>query len=161
MQVPFTKVPNSAIDDLRLNAYDLAVFCVLLRFNPSFPSYPKIMKLLLVSRETVWKSLKKLEEYGYIVKLRRRGRSTVYAFKPSVIGNRLVRQANWGSSPGRLGVVRQANCNKTNHKKNLKSEERIFNSHGNKQLGSGMPPGVKKFLRDKGIMKSMEDKDKK
>lgn len=150
MQVPFTKVPNSAIDDVRLGAFEIAVLAVLLRYNPSFPSYKKIARHLRLSRDTIWKTLRNLEEFGYITKFKRNGKSTIYGFKTHLIGNRPVRQADYTSLLHGLPPVRQADSNKT---KEIRIPNNGFKSFEDWDWEEGgMPPEVKADLKQKGII---------
>lgn len=121
----FTRIPNRLIESTQLNVYDKIVYLALAKFNPSFPSYTKIMELTGLSRGRVWKSLRRLEETKVIERYKR-GKLIVYLFAfyeytaeemdgllPVHYMNRSVHQANYTSSRHELSPVHHTNPNKT------------------------------------------------
>jgi hypothetical protein len=83
------KVYNQIIEDMRLNRMDILVYSVLCyhadrkkKTNKSWPSYETIMKEARIdSKTTVSKSLKRLEEYGYLTAKHDPGKHNVYTLK--------------------------------------------------------------------------------
>lgn len=68
----FTQIENSVIRDPGLTLSAFRVLVLLCSYNPCFPSYRRIMALTGIRSEaTVRKSLKELEDGGYIKVLKR------------------------------------------------------------------------------------------
>lgn len=133
----FTQVPNKLIEAKDLDCYDKMVMIYLTRLNPSFPSYPKIMKAVGISRDKLWKSLKRLEMTGW---LRRRGaKKGRIEYYPSWdildksdpkymrFETTPVRHTDYTSPSHGLDLVRHTDCNNTKNKTNLIIEGKFTN----------------------------------
>jgi biotin operon repressor len=130
----FTQVPNQIIRSKKLNAYDKTVLFVIASYNPSFPSYEKIAEDAGLSRDTVWKCLKRLKKIG-LISINKEHRSNTYTlnfdrmtqFKTSPQDGLLdalpVRNTDSRSPPHRLVPVRNTDSNNTNRKRTKKKRE--------------------------------------
>lgn len=76
----FTKIPNDILNHDNMNAVEKLVMCIILQHDPSFPSYSRLMKLCKASRDTIWKTLRSLEEKRFI-KRYKNGRKIYYQNK--------------------------------------------------------------------------------
>lgn len=78
----FSMIPNWAVDDYRLGAFDLLVFMALIRHADNtgicWPSLERIAKIARCSQPTVSKSLNVLEQLGYIRRAKSDGRANRY-----------------------------------------------------------------------------------
>lgn len=78
----FSMLPNWAVDDDRLGAYDLLVYMALIRHADStgvcWPSLERLAKIARCSQPTVSKSLNVLEQLGYIRRVKSDGRANRY-----------------------------------------------------------------------------------
>jgi hypothetical protein len=128
-EVTFTQIPNEVIRSQRLDAFDKVVFACLCSCYPSYPSYTKLMEWSGLSRERVWKSLKRLEEVNLVWRYRvdQRVYYVSYYWIDSVpmtadAAAQRVRFTNRGSSPDELKPVRQTNSINTKYKQQIKRE---------------------------------------
>lgn len=128
----FAMISQAILEDERITAVDQSVFLAIASFagcdRSSFPSYITIAKRAKVSKPTVSKSLKKLEEYGYIQVIRKtnkRGEKENNCYIINDLNNPVgskgalpgvVKQVNQGSKGALLGVVKQVNYKNTNNK---------------------------------------------
>lgn len=75
-------LPNWAVDDDRLGAYDLLVYMALIRHADNtgvcWPSLERLAKIARCSQPTVSKSLNALEQLGYIRRVKSDGRANRY-----------------------------------------------------------------------------------
>ena len=133
INVPFTMVPNRAIEDATLSVYEKSAFLVLNKFadpkNTCYPSYRTIAKLGGMSRVTAIASVRGLSEKGYIEIRRRRGIGTDYTSNEYHI-------IDLGGSRGQLpgtqdlpGVVRDMNQGGTHGGPELKPYK--YNNNAN------------------------------
>lgn len=78
----FSMLPNWAVDDDRLGAYDLLVYMALIRHADNtgvcWPSLERLAKIARCSQPTVSKSLNRLEQLGYIRRVKSDGRANRY-----------------------------------------------------------------------------------
>ena len=78
----FSILPNWAVDDDRLGGYDLLVYMALIRHADNtgvcWPSLERIAKIARCSQPTVSKSLNRLEQLGYIRRVKSDGRANRY-----------------------------------------------------------------------------------
>lgn len=78
----FSMLPNWAVDDDRLGAYDLLVYMALIRHADNtgvcWPSLERLAKIARCSQPTVSKSLNRLEQLGYIRRVKAEGRANRY-----------------------------------------------------------------------------------
>lgn len=78
----FSMLPNWAVDDDRLGAYDLLVYMALIRHADNtgvcWPSLERLAKIARCSQPTVSKSLNVLEQLGYIRRVKSDGRANRY-----------------------------------------------------------------------------------
>lgn len=78
----FSMLPNWAVDDDRLNGYDLLVYMALIRHADNtgvcWPSLERLAKIARCSQPTVSKSLNVLEQLGYIRRVKSDGRANRY-----------------------------------------------------------------------------------
>lgn len=78
----FSMLPNWAVDDGRLGAYDLLVYMALIRHADNtgvcWPSLERLAKIARCSQPTVSKSLNVLEQLGYIRRVKADGRANRY-----------------------------------------------------------------------------------
>lgn len=75
-------LPNWAVDDDRLGGYDLLVYMALIRHADNtgvcWPSLERLAKIARCSQPTVSKSLNRLEQLGYIRRVKSDGRANRY-----------------------------------------------------------------------------------
>lgn len=75
-------LPNWAVDDDRLGGYDLLVYMALIRHADNtgicWPSLERLAKVARCSQPTVSKSLNRLEQLGYIRRVKSDGRANRY-----------------------------------------------------------------------------------
>ena len=104
----FTKVPNDLIRSNRLNPTEKTIGIVLLSYNPSFPSYDRIMKDANIgSRTTISKTLKKLKEYEFFEVIQdSQYKSNLYRYIDSKMDS--------PSTENELETVHELDTNKTN-----------------------------------------------
>ena len=78
----FSMLPNWAVDDDRLGGYDLLVYMALIRHADNtgicWPSLERLAKIARCSQPTVSKSLNRLEQLGYIRRVKSDGRANRY-----------------------------------------------------------------------------------
>ena len=78
----FSMLPNWAVDDDRLGGYDLLVYMALIRHADNtgvcWPSLERLAKIARCSQPTVSKSLNRLEQLGYIRRVKAEGRANRY-----------------------------------------------------------------------------------
>lgn len=78
----FSMLPNWAVDDERLSGYDLLVYMALIRHADNtgvcWPSLERLAKIARCSQPTVSKSLNRLEQLGYIRRVKTDGRANRY-----------------------------------------------------------------------------------
>lgn len=78
----FSMLPNWAVDDDRLCGYDLLVYMALIRHADNtgicWPSLERLAKIARCSQPTVSKSLNRLEQLGYIRRVKSDGRANRY-----------------------------------------------------------------------------------
>ena len=78
----FSMLPNWAVDDDRLGGYDLLVYMSLIRHADNtgicWPSLERLAKIARCSQPTVSKSLNRLEQLGYIRRIKSDGRANRY-----------------------------------------------------------------------------------
>lgn len=78
----FSMLPNWAVDDDRLCGYDLLVYMALIRHADDtgicWPSLERLAKVARCSQPTVSKSLNRLEQLGYIRRVKSDGRANRY-----------------------------------------------------------------------------------
>ena len=78
----FSMLPNWAVDDDRLGGYDLLVYMALIRHADNtgvcWPSLERLAKGARCSQPTVSKSLNRLEQLGYIRRVKSDGRANRY-----------------------------------------------------------------------------------
>lgn len=78
----FSMLPNWAVDDDRLCGYDLLVYMSLIRHADNtgicWPSLERLAKIARCSQPTVSKSLNRLEQLGYIRRVKSDGRANRY-----------------------------------------------------------------------------------
>lgn len=78
----FSMLPNWAVDDDRLGGYDLLVYMALIRHADNtgvcWPSLERLAKIARCSQPTVSKSLNRLEQLGYIRRVKADGRANRY-----------------------------------------------------------------------------------
>lgn len=78
----FSMLPNWAVDDDRLGCYDLLVYMALIRHADNagicWPSLERLAKIARCSQPTVSKSLNRLEQLGYIRRVKSDGRVNRY-----------------------------------------------------------------------------------
>lgn len=78
----FSMLPNWAVDDDRLGGYDLLVYMALIRHADNtgicWPSLERLAKIARCSQPTVSKSLNRLEQLGYIRRIKSDGRANRY-----------------------------------------------------------------------------------
>lgn len=78
----FSMLPNWAVDDDRLGGYDLLVYMALIRHADNtgvcWPSLERLAKIARCSQPTVSKSLNRLEQLGYIRRVKSDGRGNRY-----------------------------------------------------------------------------------
>jgi hypothetical protein len=125
MQVPFTKFPNSALFDKRLDGHDKLVLLALLHWEVSFPSYNKLTELTGLKRTKIYMCVKKLEGLGYFDRKKNYRSSPTYVFNQALVGKRASKKRDSRGSP------------------HEPQEE---------EWGTGMPLEVKASLQTKGIL---------
>lgn len=78
----FSMLPNWAVDDDRLGGYDLLVYMALIRHADNtgvcWPSLERLARIARCSQPTVSKSLNRLEQLGYIRRVKSEGRANRY-----------------------------------------------------------------------------------
>lgn len=78
----FSMLPNWAVDDDRLGGYDLLVYMALIRHADNtgvcWPSLERLAKIARCSQPTVSKSLNRLEQLGYIRRVKSDGKANRY-----------------------------------------------------------------------------------
>lgn len=78
----FSMLPNWAVDDDRLGGYDVLVYMALIRHADNtgvcWPSLERLAKIARCSQPTVSKSLNRLEQLGYIRRVKADGRANRY-----------------------------------------------------------------------------------
>lgn len=78
----FSMLPNWAVDDERLGGYDLLVYMALIRHADNtgicWPSLERLAKIARCSQPTVSKSLNRLEQLGFIRRVKSDGRANRY-----------------------------------------------------------------------------------
>lgn len=63
----YTKIPNSVIDSDKLSKDEKILLIAIMRFNPSFPSYSRLMKMTgITSRNKVSETIKSLIDKNII-----------------------------------------------------------------------------------------------
>lgn len=79
MKNGFTKVPNKIIRYPELDAYEKMVLIMILSCgDKSFPSYKTLCAWGGMSRDKIWKVLRKLEQEGFIGRFRVKGDARVF-----------------------------------------------------------------------------------
>jgi DNA-binding Lrp family transcriptional regulator len=114
----FVKIPLRIMHDDTLTPFDKVVYGVIRSFNPSFPSYEKIAKLANMSRSQVAISIKSLEYFGIIKKIKlvsKRGHINKYSFGLSKENDAMpVHHMKGGSPPYGLPIVHHMDSNQIN-----------------------------------------------
>lgn len=113
----FSKIPNELIRSPLLTPTEKTICSVLLSYNPSFPSYGRIMKDSNVrSRATIAKSLKSLEKFNFIKVIgSSKYRSNLYKFIHHDFRKDIdLNELNSDSSTCEPELVQEVNSNKTN-----------------------------------------------
>ena len=119
----FSKIPNDLIRSPLLTVTDKTVCIVLLSYNPSFPSYEKIMKDSNIgSKATIAKALRNLVRYGFIEVIPdSKYRSNLYRYIEHDFRKDLnlsefneENEMNSTSSPNEPLAVQEMDSNKTN-----------------------------------------------
>lgn len=77
MEEPFTMVPTRFSRSHKLDAAEKIIFINIMGYNPSFPSYEKLMADCQLSRWKVANGIKRLKEMGLIT-VHKKGRSNLY-----------------------------------------------------------------------------------
>jgi biotin operon repressor len=101
---PFTRVPNRLFRSNKLSMYDKMVYIAVASCDPSFPSYEKIAEWTGMSRDSVWKSLRRLEEKRIIIRATfgRGVKYKLYCFATDKDVNDPMRKTFANSLPGGL-----------------------------------------------------------
>ncbi len=129
-QAGFIMVPNRLLE-MNLDSYEIAVFNVIKRNNPSHPGYKHFKNKIGISRDRLWKALNTLKQCNIINWDRgNTGKSNIYIIMPEGVWVKknpyATRTTTHPSSV--LPPVRQAYSNKTNSiRLNNKREERDIN----------------------------------
>jgi hypothetical protein len=106
----YTKVDNSVIDNTDLSVYDKMTYIALCRFadhntKDCYPGHQKLAETIGASKQTVIRSLKKLEDMKLIEIQRRTEGKQKLTNIYNILG--VVSQVDQGSISGLLGVVSQ------------------------------------------------------
>ena len=127
-EIGFTRIANTVCRDPFLCPFDKAVYMAIASCDPSFPSYETIMKWTGISRERLWKSLRNLEKFEMISRIKQ-GKKIVYrtywtSSPHELIEGQSVRFTNLTSSPHELEPVRHTNPNKNKETDQIKKEKK-------------------------------------
>jgi len=124
-------IPNKVFD-MDLTPHDLAVFVILLRFNPSFPSHQKIAQMLRMSVRQVRYSLLSLKQRNMISWNNQPGRSSLYNALPTGvwITPRPLHHMQHSAAPYAAPPLHHMPTNKTNTNKTKVITEKNINILG-------------------------------
>jgi len=133
----YNRIPDSLTENADIDGFDIAVYNCIAKFNPCFISYSKMRMITKFSRDSINKSLKKLEYYKFITRYKK-GRRIYYITEFSSpphgpLGSSIVRYMDRYSPPDGLLIVHPTDSNQINEPY---------------QLTTGMPSFVKERLME-------------
>lgn len=136
----FTRIPNAIIDESKLNPYQFQLFSIIVRKTDGWCkvedgiSLSQFQKMVTFSKNTIIKTLRQLEELGYIEIIAHfDSEKKIHSYNTYKVSQGVVHEVNKGSSRGEQGVVHEVNKQKkaitketnTINKKNTKKENLV------------------------------------